>query len=652
MAIGNFPGVYPDIIDLSQVIAANSTTSCAYVGESDFGPVFTPTLVSNLKTYVDKFGQLNSKFGYMGYSLAVAADSINNHYVVRVVDKDSARYAAKMIAKNGAVAGSIQNAYDYDTIEAAKQDSSSLFIDSATSTIDANDAFVVVAENPNNRSFKVAIEDSTINVNRNFTATTATVAPKAEVAATYVLTITAPELYNADQDDIQADDYLEITNASIDAVNTLVKVVNVTKNEANAYIITCEFESVDEITAGNITGLKFLKQPEDNEKTFSVKVYETVGKATTLLETFKYCTLYPSKDNYGNSMFVEDVINGVSEYICVYVNSYITEDNIILPAYSPVDDNGNVILESLTGGTSGISLSQSQNRMKYLQDGWELFRDRSQTNVTLLMNSGYGSKSDAAYQNKMLEIAEARRDCFCLFDTPMTETSAEKAKSWRKDIFGSNSYRGAVSSPWVKTYDSVAGKSNFIMCPSAYVAKIIGGSDPWIAPAGLNRGILSSATVSPTGLTEYYDNTIGGDLYENQINCIIKNPGAGYVNWGQKTLQQKPSALDRINVARTVIFIETTLRDAAKYHLFENNTAFNRMQITLQFNQFLDTILSADGLSGYQVICDESNNTAYIIQNNQLVIDVYLWPVYTAEFIKLNTIVMGADASVTVSTGS
>ena len=134
------------------------------------------------------------------------------------------------------------------------------------------------------------------------------------------------------------------------------------------------------------------------------------------------------------------------------------------------------------------------------------------------------------------------------------------------------------------------------MAPSAYVAKIMGIANPWIAPAGMNRGILTSSTVSPIGLTQYYDETVGGNLYSNQVNCIIKNPGAGYVNWGQKTLQQKPSALDRINVARTVIFIETTLRDAARSHLFENNTAFERMQVTLQFNQFLDTILTADGI--------------------------------------------------------
>ena len=110
--------------------------------------------------------------------------------------------------------------------------------------------------------------------------------------------------------------------------------------------------------------------------------------------------------------------------------------------------------------------------------------------------------------------------------------------------------------------------------------------------------------------------------------------------------------MDRINVARTVMYIETTLRDAARYHLFENNTAYERMQITLQFNNFLDEILNAGGLSKYTVVCDTSNNTPQVIQNNQLVIDIYLWPVYCAEVIKLNTIVMGADAQVSVTSSN
>ena len=105
-------------------------------------------------------------------------------------------------------------------------------------------------------------------------------------------------------------------------------------------------------------------------------------------------------------------------------------------------------------------------------------------------------------------------------------------------------------------------------------------------------------------------------------------------------------------IKKPVKITETVLRDAARWHLFENNTPYERMQIVLKFSQFLDTILSADGITSYKVICDESNNTPLVIQNNQLVIDVILQPVYTAESNILNTTVTSTDASVTVTSSA
>ena len=167
MANYNFPNVYPNIKDLSQVVTANAITSCAYVGESEFGPINTPILVTNLKNYTDKFGALNPKYGYMGYSLAVASDTINSHYVVRVVDEDTAKYSAKFVALKGETAKVYEDGYYVGEVNAAKEDSSSFFIDPVTGTTDSSDAFVILASNPNNKTVKVSIADSTINTNKN-----------------------------------------------------------------------------------------------------------------------------------------------------------------------------------------------------------------------------------------------------------------------------------------------------------------------------------------------------------------------------------------------------------------------------------------------------------------------------------------------------
>lgn len=646
-----FPGVYASIRDLSGVVATNAVTACAYVGEASYGPINTPILLSSLQDYTDRFGPLSSKYGYAGYSLAVAAESIGTHYFVRVVptgdpeaspedrENDASWAALPVLANTSSMSQPTSEGYWYEEIKAAETSRDSGAESGLFASDDLDTAFIVTAIDPNNRKFFITITDSTINENK----AAAVVAPttfeheSGDTNRTFV-TVSVPASI---VDGIDDNSSITISKMSNKALNGTFKVYDWTIEDQVA-TITYIVNSVEDQT--NDSNARVGRYPDDNETTFTFNVIEKVGRVMQVLESYQYCTLYPAQDNFGNSMYLEDVVNGSSNYVQVFVNKNFTEE----------DPDATVIPQFITelpliNGQSG-NWKDANQKASDLNAGWELFRDRSQVAVSLLMNSGYVNKTNVAYQSKMLEIAEHRRDCFCLFDAPMTETSFDNVIDWRKNVQGFNTYRGATSTPWVKTYDSVQGRANFVMCPSAYVAKIIGSAQPWMAPAGLNRAILSASTVSPTGLTQYYNDVQGGILYtDNQLNCIIKNPSAGYVNWGQRTCQAKPSALDRINVARTVIYIETVLRDAARWHLFENNTPSQRMQITLQFNSFLDTILSAGGIQKYNVVCDASNNPPIVIANNQLVIDIYLWPTYTAEVILLNSIVMGADTTVTVS---
>ena len=723
--VGNFPGVYPTITDLSQVVTANSVTSCAYVGEAEFGPINKPILITNKKGYIERFGEIKSKYGYMGYSLAVASDSVGQHYVVRVVNEETARYGVADVALSDKTVEQPEEGLTIKQIISADKDSGALFktIDPETSEVvyDKDSAFKIVSNNPNNKDIRVEIADSTINTNKQYkslktyiadgkvkatiseegtieagdtiivscsewtmpkeetgenvpyekkftvdsidksyyyavevvdagsnynvgdklTLTGATLSPAYEShdLQCEVLAVSSDNLGHVTKirvltgsDYNQLNDTYETTDPEGVGTGCTIKVVSKEKNDVVVYS-----DSEEHTALSNDGSLKILKYPTAKETTFSIEVMEVKNKVVETVEAFRYVTLFENKDQYGNSTFVEDVINGRSAYIKVYANP-----NIEAEYPTPTFD-----VYKVDHATSGDAPTMTE-----LVKGWDLFKDRTQTTVNLLMNCGYINEGENSYQQAMLAVAEKRRDCFCLFDVPSTATEADVVLDWRKNSQGFNTYRGAVFTPWVKTYDAVNGKRNFNMCPSAYIAKIMGASGrPWVAAAGPNRGYYTSSVVSPTGLTSYYDEDTGGVLYQNQLNCGIKDL-AGYANWGQKTLQMKPSALDRINVARTVIYIETTLRDAARYHLFENNTAFERMQITLQFNQFLDEVVNGGGLTRYQVICDDSNNTPYIIQQNQLVIDIYLWPVYTTEFIALNTIVMGADAEIAISSNA
>ena len=655
MANYKWPNVYPSIKDASGTLATNSVTTCAYVGEAEFGPINKPTFLSSLKDYTNKFGALNSaKYGYAGYSLAVASESINSHYFVRVVKAgdpnaqpeertDDAMYASIKVPAKGKEAEEGRGWYVEEIAEVEKtEDGSGLFKN------DTNNAMIVLANNPNNLKFKVQLSNTTINENRAYPFATITytqIVKDETPTANYSASMTgAPQEV---LDVIEVGDDIELTRVAAQA-----GVYTVTAKNADAktlgFVYTAASADPEHKPVDLKDGGKVSKYPEPSERTFQVDVKQVIGRTEPTLETYQYCTLYQAKDNFGNSTFVEDVVNGKSDYIKIYVNPTLLAEAEANDTVLEFDINASNLFE-LVGGRSG-----GHPTSKELNAGWDLFEDRNQTSVSLLLNSGYSDDTDISYQQKMLNIAEKRRDCFCLFDVPMSEVEPEDAIDWRKNILGMNSYYGALSSPWVKTYDSIQGRAGFVMCPSAFIAKLIGqAGDPWNAPAGPNRGIIGSSTVSPTGLTQTYDSNVGGKLYaDNQINCLIRDVSAGYVNWGQRTLQAKPSALDRINVARTVIYIETILRDAARWHLFENNTPYERMQIVLKFSQFLDTILSADGITSYKVICDESNNTPLVIQNNQLVIDVILQPVYTAESIILNTTVTSTDASVVTTTAN
>ena len=665
MAGYRFPGVFPTIVDNSEVVADNTIVSAAYVGESEYGPVFKPTLLSSLQDYTNKFGKLNSRYGYAGYSLAVAAETISQHYFVRVVPTgeagehtaNDAKWGIANFAKTGATASAATPMY-YEEVKAAQVardagDNSGLFVD------DTNTAFKVVATNPNNRDFYISIENSTINENKAYPISAPTVLTinDGDDESSYdddttTVLVTVPCQSNPDgtyglggefKDAVAGLDKIAVSKMTNTDLNGTFTIENIEIDEENQVAKISYIVDGRQTTAGD-GNARIGLYPEDDQTTFSLTLSEKVGRVISVLESYEFLTLYPAQDQYGNSTFIEDVINGSSEHIQVFANTKLVEENTIIPTY--------VSNVQLAGGQSGTFADASAKYSK-LCEAWELFRDRSQVTVSLLLNSGYVLKGNTSYKANMLEIAEARRDCFCLFDCPMTETDYEDLIDWRRNIQGFNTYRGALSAPWVKTYDSIQGRANFVMCPSAYVAKIMGAYEPWKAPAGLNRGVLSAAAVAPTGLTQYYNETQGGNLYtDNQVNCIVRNPGAGYVNWGQRTLQQKPSALDRINVARTVIYIETVLRDAARYHVFENNTASERQQITLQFNAFLDQVLSSDGIGSYRVICNETNNTAQVIANNQMKIDIYLTPVYCAEFILITTTVENGISTTTVSTGS
>ena len=159
-------------------------------------------------------------------------------------------------------------------------------------------------------------------------------------------------------------------------------------------------------------------------------------------------------------------------------------------------------------------------------------------------------------------------------------------------------------------------------------------NDPWFSPAGFNRGQL-------LGVTKVKYNPKQADrdlLYKARVNPIVSFPGEGIVLFGDKTAQTKASAFDRINVRRLFIVLEKAISTAAKYQLFELNDEFTRAMFRNMVEPFLRDVKGRRGITDFLVVCDETNNTAQVIDTNRFVADIYIKPARSINFITLNFI--------------
>ena len=247
--------------------------------------------------------------------------------------------------------------------------------------------------------------------------------------------------------------------------------------------------------------------------------------------------------------------------------------------------------------------------------------------------------------------SETRKDCMIIVD-PLRQifingsdtkivsipgnTFSQNVYTPLKTLFGgTNSNYAATYGNWVKVYDANSDKQ--FWCPfSGFAANIYANSDkatyPWIAPAGLTRGIVK-------GITDiaFNPNQKQRDfLYTISINPVVFFPNDGYVVYGQKTLQKKPSAFDRVNVRRLFLSLEKSTQDIMKYFVFEPNTDFTRTRVVNALTPIFENAKNTQGVYDYLVVCDSRNNTPDSIDANELHVDIYLKPVRAAEFILIN----------------
>jgi phage tail sheath protein FI len=415
-----------------------------------------------------------------------------------------------------------------------------------------------------------------------------------------------------------------VLNVTTPATSTLV--AGVAAADPTAYTFTAGDACII-YPVGAGTGYSNLKIAVDSvstiEGTFTLSVYDSANMNKPL-ESFAVSKTR-QLDGSGRQTFIADVINTFSKLIRVVDNALVT-----------TQPTAAVTAVALTGGSNGAAVADAQ-----ITTGWDQFANPEIYTINILINGGY---STVTVHQKMISLAESRADCFAILDLPSASQAVAAAVTYRSTTLNANSSYAALYGPDFMRYDQY-NDMQMLVPPSGAVAAIFARTDyqrdPWFAPAGLNRGVIKNAI----SLRQQYSQGDRDTLYPIQINPIKITPGAGISVFGQKTLQSKMSALSSINVRRLLLVCEKAMASALQYSLFEPNDPFTRIQIASMLTEFLQDVQNRRGIYTFQVVADESNNTATVIDRNELRVDVYIQPTRAAEFIQLQTVITRTGAS-------
>ena len=261
--------------------------------------------------------------------------------------------------------------------------------------------------------------------------------------------------------------------------------------------------------------------------------------------------------------------------------------------------------------------------------------------INMVVTPGIVRSLHPSITQQAIDMVESRQDAFYIADFVPSDGTITEATEQANAI---DSNYTATYYPWVKTIDSNTNKLMSVP-PSVLLPAVYAANDrlaaEWFAPAGLNRGGITGAVSVLNRLTHSERDT----LYENKVNPIAAFPGQGIVAFGQKTLQDKASALDRINVRRLLIVLKKFIASTSRYLVFEQNTAVTRNKFLNTVNPYLEAVQQRQGLYAFRVVMDESNNTPDVIDRNILAGQVFLQPAKTAEFIVIDFNILPTGAS-------
>ena len=291
-------------------------------------------------------------------------------------------------------------------------------------------------------------------------------------------------------------------------------------------------------------------------------------------------------------------------------------------------------------GTGANDLTQGLEGDDY-NDMLNLLSNQDDYNYNVLSTPGLLNSDHASQVSTAITNTQVRGDALYVVDLVGHESNITAVNTQANSR---NSSYAAAYWPWVQVLDPDMGTQVWVpastLIPGVYAFND-SVSEPWFAPAGINRGGLTTVVRPERKLSQANRDS----LYNNNVNPIASFPGTGVVVYGQKTLQRQASALDRVNVRRLLIDLKGYIGQLAKNLVFEQNTATTRNNFLAQVNPYLESVVQRQGLYAFKVVMDDSNNTPDVVDRNQLIGQIYLQPTKTAEFIYLDFNILPTGAT-------
>ena len=616
------PGVNVTIMDFSDYVTTASSTCVGIIGGARKGPT-GPTYITSRQQALLLYGNPSSKdFGI--YALLAALDNCDRVYYNRVIPENRKAIAGDDDDRILFTTKDFTNEFNGAKIEFARPDWESDFI---TGMIDNEHPENYVGSDENIEKYGANLAEVVTDANARKNYFDIKFISLSGVTETIDFCTVQTVERRVREESKYFDAILNNANASI----TYGKIVIFADGS-----VGCDFSESEEKN-----GLQFTSKSQDSTmlgwtitisepgfiNTVDYRLYNANG---ILIESFNDLEALPNEARY-----FESFINNNSNYVqCTFIPE--EEDVDILEAIRG-------LTFTLTGGSDGLGNITELDIIKALDD----FSNPEIIEVDFIITPGWSSDSVIT---KAINVCETRQECMYLIDPPfgmsvqqvVDWTNAQGNYSSSGHLYFNSSY-AAVFYPWVQVYDEFS--RNYIwMPPSGYVISQIAYSDsvsePWFAPAGVNRGVMTSVVGLETSPSQAERDILYGRT--NCVNPIINFQQLGVVIWGQKTTQRKNTALDRINVRRLVNYLKKVITASTYYFIFDPNDSKTWQNWQSRINDILSSVCTRRGVYEYQVTIDVS---AEDVENNRMPGTVKFKPTKSAEFIPIDFMIMPYAAS-------